>query len=962
MATQAVTIAITAKSQGVDEELKKTKSKFQNLNKSVLGDKAIKNVSAMQHSLSGLGKVGDSISGTLGKIAGGFTSLLSPIGLATAAIGGLIAFSVDMYKKLTLSHEEYIEYLNHSLQNSKNKFSNIENQEKTDNGYFERLKQLNSVQQVSNAIKTETIMIIQLLTRRYGDLGLSIDETTGKIIGLDGAFDQFQRRISRIKLNQLNLQADIANRISRQTEHIASKYGAKQAFQKETYQFFETPQETQKRRSGNDKQAQQIMRIVTQRQERFLENNISSDTIQQITAVRQRIANLANKGKKEGYTATELGQLKELRQKETSLEKLIELQKQLYIVEVYIKQTASDPSKNKKWVLYAESIRKAINIQKQANIQMEKQQNGQIGRRERALALANQQMKLGIKIKDAERETESYKKQQKEMEQQYLYSRKDKSDKITFINDKLQKNKKERNFIYGTSEGQSWADYSIVHSVYGLQMENLLQKERDKKLSDDEKKTLAIYKTMFGNRINAYKQQKKNYQKLLAKLQSETEKYEAQFETKKQNWNAEQHKIFQNATSGIQQQIEKSSTRINLGSLTDTQLKARQQELQKKQEAGPLTASEFDELLQINKKLVNLEAQKAQASKLLEKNRKEELDLLLKQKQITDELNDTFKHGNEQLDRQLQLQKQILTGDLKAIQRQKVLNALKAKGYDPDKLRKQGIDIDKDVNAYVDKKMDLERQKYMNAENQSIERQLKLQQLKAQGKLQQIERQKIILALKEKNAKIDQQEVDALVKKKMDLNSKQYMNEQNQNVEKQIQMQKLILQGKYDQIERQKIINELKAKGAKIDQQEVDALMQKKKALAALQFQGDIKNQAQTLYDNLFSQIDRKQAQIEKRTRQYEEKYGKLTSKQKSKIEEVVDLEFKLEKLTNTKPNYNPRQVQTNDLTRRGGFQSGYTMFNQKDEINKQIKNITEKQLALLKQLKDAVNDNSRVP
>lgn len=960
MSVESVTIAITAQSKGVDQQLKKTQKKFDNLNKKIMNDTATKNISQMKNALGGMGKMGDTLGGTLSKIAGGFTSLLSPIGLATAAIGGLIAFSVDMYKKLTLSHEEYIEYLNHSLQNSKNKFSNIENQEKTDNGYFERLKQLNSVQQVSNAIKTETIMIIQLLTRRYGDLGLSIDETTGKIIGLDGAFDQFQRRIAKMKLSELNLQADIANRIAQQTGKMASKYGVKQAFQKDTYQFFETPQETKKRRFGTDKEAQQIMRIVRQRQNNYLEQNISTDTIQQITAVRQRIANLANKGKNEGYTSTELGQLKELRQKENSLEKLIELQKTLVMVELYVKKTASDPSTNKQWVTYAESIRKAINIQKQANVQMGKQQNGQIGRRERALALANQQMKLGIKIKDAERQTESYEKQQKEMEQQYFYSRKDKADKITFINDKLQKNKKERNFIYGTSEGQSWADSSIVNSEYRLQMEKLLQKERDKKLSDDEKKTLAIYKTMFGNRISAYKQQKKNYQKLLAKLQSETEKYESEFGTKKQNWTAEQHSIFNNATSGIQQQIEKSATRLNLGSLTDTQLKARQQELQKKQEAGPLTASEFDELLQINKKLVNLEAQKAQAAKLLQKNRKDELELLIKQRQITDELKDTFKHGNEQLDRQLQLQKQILTGDLKAIQRQKVLNALKAKGYDPEKLKKQGIDIDKDVNAYVDKKMDLERQKYMNAENQSIERQLKLQQLKAQGKLQQIERQKIILALKEKNAKIDQKEVDALVKKKMELASKQYMNEQNKNIDKQIQMQKLILQGKFDQIEKLKIINELKAKGAKIDAQQIDNLMKKKKELAALQLQSDLKSSAEGLLYQVESRIDKKQAQYNKRIRDYEKKYGALTDQQKGKVKQIIDLEFKLDKLNDVKAIFSNAQIQTNDLTRRGGFQTGYTLPD-KQAVNKEIKTINEKQAALLKQIKDILNNGWKI-
>lgn len=959
MSVESVTIAITAQSKGVDQQLKKTQQKFDNLNKKIMNDTANKNISAMKNALGGLGKMGDTLGGTLGKIAGGFTSMLSPIGLATAAIGGLIAFSVDLYKKLTLSHEEYIEYLNHTLQNSKNKFSDIDKQGQTDNGYFQRLKQLNSAQQVSNAIKTETIVLIQLLTRRYGDLGLSIDETTGKIIGLDGAFDQFQRRIAKMKLSELNLQADIANRIAKQTEKIASKYGAMEGFSTETYSFFETPQETKKRRFGSNREAQQVIQRVKQRQQQYLEQNISPETTQQITSVRQRIANLVAKGEKEGYTSTELGQLKELRQKERSLQKIVDLEKLLQVAELYIKKTASDPSTNKKWVAYSDSLKKAINAQKQANIQMEKQQNGQIGRRERALALANEQMKIGIKIKDAERQAESYKKQEKQMEQQYLYSRKDKAEKYEFYQGKFKQNSAELALLNYTSQSQKSGDF-IIESEFGKKMEALQQKERDKTISDDEKKTLAIYRAMFGNRISAYKQQKKNYQRLLAKLQSETEKYEQKFGTKKQNWNAEQHRIFQNATAGIQQQIDRSQISLSVKNTNYNDLKKEQEALQKKQQEGPLTSTEFDRLLQINKQIVIIESQMAQAEKLFAKNRKDNTELIIKQRQITDELNDTFKHGNEQLDRQLQLQQRILEGDIKAIERQKVLNSLKAKGYDPEKLKKQGIDVDKDVNAYVDKKMDLERQKYIIAENKNLERQLKLQELKAQGKLQQIERQKIILALKDRNAKIDEKEVDALVKKKMDLASKQYMNEQNQNIDRQIQMQKLILQGKFDQIEKQKIINELKAKGAKIDEQQIDNLMKKKKELAALQMQNDLRQQAYGLLYQVESKMDKKQAQYNKRIRDYEKKYGTLTDQQKGKVKQIIDLQFKLDKLNNIKPIFSNAQIQTNDLTRRGGFQSGYTLPD-KDAVNKEIKTITEKQAALLKQIKDLIADYNKI-
>ncbi|MBR4315482.1 MAG: hypothetical protein IKP65_00730 [Alphaproteobacteria bacterium] len=70
-----------------------------------MSEGASKNITAMKNSLSGLGKMGDSLGGMFGKIAGGFSSLLSPVGLLTAGIGLAITASVNLYKKLTLSHE-----------------------------------------------------------------------------------------------------------------------------------------------------------------------------------------------------------------------------------------------------------------------------------------------------------------------------------------------------------------------------------------------------------------------------------------------------------------------------------------------------------------------------------------------------------------------------------------------------------------------------------------------------------------------------------------------------------------------------------------------------------------------------------------------------------------------------------------------------------------------------------------
>lgn len=897
MSTQSVVIAITAKSQGVDEELKKTKGKFQNLNKSILGDKAQDAVKGMQKSLGGLSSVGDSLGGVFKNIIGGFTSMLTPIGLATAAIGGLITMGVNLYKKLTLSHEEYIDYLNYQQQNSQKRFGKIENKEKTDNGYFQRLKELNQVEKVSNAIKTETVMIIQLLTRRYGDLGLSIDETTGKILGLDSAFDQFQKKVSELKLKQLRVDANISkNKVNSQFSQISIT--GETADRAERFDTFLSPSERAWWFAGKGKAADNAKRRLAMWN---TENGyqVSSDRIAEFQQLKAYQAVYTQKKKNGTLTEVDKEDAKAVLLKLENLKKIMELETKLKVVQEMISVSASDPSQNKKWRDLSVYMEQYITKLQKANAEQEKGTQGQIGRRNRLKALATLQQQTLVKTTDAERGESTAKSQTRQARQQYALSRMDQTQKIEFYDKKIAKTSGMEKEFQAASQDQLQGILTIKDK-YGKQISELEEKERKRTITQDQKKTLAMYRSIFGNRLKAYQQSEKEYANFLDRFKTAQKKHEQKIGKSNDFWTDQEWMDFYDKNKGLYQQQEQRNLIQHVQNTNYQELKKQQSELQQKQLKGSLSAEEFDKLLEVNKQIIIVEATIATQKQMQANLTKDLTQLELKRKAILDEVNKQFKDANKELDRQLQLQQRILEGDLKAIERQKVLNALKAKGYDPENLKKQGIDVDKQVNTYVDKKMDLESKKYFTSQTKAIE--------------------------------------------------------------KQIEMQKLILQGKFDQIERQKIINDLKAKGAKIDEKEVDALLAKKKALSALQFQGDIKSQAQSLYDNLNSQINRKQAEIEKRTRQAEEKYGTLTDEQKDKIVKVVGLEFQLEKLTNTKPNYNPRQIETNQLTRRGGFASGYVMFNQKDEVNKQIKTITEKQAALLKQIKDLISDGSRIP
>lgn len=60
---ESVMISLGVTSKNLDAELQKTKGKFQKLNQSVMSEGASKNITAMKNSLSGLGKMGDSLGG-----------------------------------------------------------------------------------------------------------------------------------------------------------------------------------------------------------------------------------------------------------------------------------------------------------------------------------------------------------------------------------------------------------------------------------------------------------------------------------------------------------------------------------------------------------------------------------------------------------------------------------------------------------------------------------------------------------------------------------------------------------------------------------------------------------------------------------------------------------------------------------------------------------------------------------
>ena len=178
-----------------EQAVKKTGQEMANATKKLdnFGDNADRAVRAIDSVSGALGQASTGISG----LAGDLIALVkNPMAAAIAAITALVAIGVKLWDKLTLSAEEYAKKASFEFEQAQKKFNDLTNAQKEDSGYLDRLKEISQEENISNSLKTEAISIIQSLTDRYGDLGISIDVTTGKIHGLDEGMAKANKKMS----------------------------------------------------------------------------------------------------------------------------------------------------------------------------------------------------------------------------------------------------------------------------------------------------------------------------------------------------------------------------------------------------------------------------------------------------------------------------------------------------------------------------------------------------------------------------------------------------------------------------------------------------------------------------------------------------------------------------------------------------------------------------------------------
>lgn len=334
-------------------------------------------------------------------------------------------------------------------------------------------------------------------------------------------------------------------------------------------------------------------------------------------------------------------------------------------------------------------------------------------------------------------------------------------------------------------------------------------------------------------------------------------------------------------------------------------------------------------------------------AKQLEKLRKE-------LKQTADENNLNYVSDTEKINywngRKSDLQQKIA-------EKNSEIKTITSKTYDKAELQRQAKNLAQiaKIQAQLDK-MDADK-----ANGKSIHMptykyyQLQLKELKNETYSYDEQRLKDAQAISLKEKELielqkQEQKIAAEIEKIKHRSEQFYTSQQNQ-LKEQFEIQKLTLQGRYQEAERLKIINQLKSQGLQIDEDEIKKIMQLSGELKSFNATQSILNDAEGLYNQLKPKT-KKEAAADKINSIEKSLNTKLSDEQKKSVQKLVELEFSAKNLS--KLDLSGFEVKTNELTQRGGFKTG-AVDGSANRINAAIMNNGSRTNNLLSEVKTLI-------
>ena len=365
-----------------EQSVKKTGQEMANATKKLdnFGDNADRAVRAIDSVSGALGQASTGISG----LAGDLIALVkNPMAAAIAAITALVAVGVKLWDKLTLSAEEYAKKASFEFEQAQKKFNDLTNAQKEDSGYLDRLKEISQEENISNSLKTEAISIIQSLTDRYGDLGISIDVTTGKIHGLDEGMAKANKKMSEFAKEAKRIELRKAESVANSKIGLIDKgRGLYSNFTPFDFGGHSYGTALAHKWAGSELSNEGGI-------EKLATNSRNSEIVnmaKQILDLRKKMGEVINPDSEEFNPKS----LQFLKQREEGLKNLIRLQFKLEVANEMASETAKSSDLSEKWREASLAIQEVILKQKEYNeLAREGDKTGTISPEEIAIHVAN---------------------------------------------------------------------------------------------------------------------------------------------------------------------------------------------------------------------------------------------------------------------------------------------------------------------------------------------------------------------------------------------------------------------------------------------------------------------------------------------------------------------------------------------------------------------------------------------
>ena len=214
---------------------------------------------------------------------------IAAAGVAIAALGAKLN---QIWEKMRYTQQDRINEANKQKDESVKRNEALKEQIKTTQNYFQRLVQLSQKESLNNIQKMEAITLIQSLTKEYGDLGIRMDETTGTIYGMIGAYQRLQQMLGKKRQKALDDVVDKSqkaiaeNKTFKQMNKSANQTYVTYSYPDNEGNMMTTTRKKTAQERARDQQwlgsTQGKIDILQQQRDAFVKNQIGAERVKEI--------------------------------------------------------------------------------------------------------------------------------------------------------------------------------------------------------------------------------------------------------------------------------------------------------------------------------------------------------------------------------------------------------------------------------------------------------------------------------------------------------------------------------------------------------------------------------------------------------------------------------------------------------------------------------------------------------